>query len=105
MRLLAILLAFALLLAAGPAGADLVLRSHEAGTQLLLLDAPCDDAATLAALNEQWRPRFKNAQLLRRGRLLHAGCWIDEEDNVVLVFPDGPPLKVPRRAFAAVPTI
>lgn len=85
----------------GPVLADLVLKNKENGYELRLLDTPCSHGETLAVLNEEWRPKFKNARILTpKGFIESYGCWIKQGDEtIVLILSDGGALAFKADSF------
>lgn len=100
-------LIIAAVLAVGPAVAgDLVMKNTETGAQMRLLETQCSHGETLAALAEQWRPKFKNMRILSaKGFIEWYGCWIQhDEETVVVVLSDGSQRSFRAAAFSD-PTI
>lgn len=85
---------------------ELVMKNTETGAQMRLLDSQCSHGETLAVLAEQWRPKFKNMRILSaKGFIEFYGCWIQhDEETVVVVLSDGSQRSFRAAAFSD-PTI
>jgi hypothetical protein len=88
-------------LAAGlatPVLAEKVVRSGS--MELRLLDSTCSHAGTLGLIRPEWGPKFKNARLMKDGKIVHYACWILADENTVFImYEDGDYLEIPPHMF------
>lgn len=69
---------------------ELMMRNKENGAELRLYESQCSHAQTMALLNEEWRPKFKNARIRDpQGNILYACRLLVDEETVVLFVQDG----------------
>lgn len=84
-----IAVAIVLMLVAGPARADLVVRNRESGAELRLLDTQCSHGGTLGHIKPEWRAKFKNLRYRGADGQLHYGCWMQRGDTAIVMMEDG----------------
>lgn len=80
------MIAFLLMLAGGGLRAELV--AGHGSSELRLYDSPCVHGATLAALKEEWRPKFHKAIGTVEGKTVF-GCWIEAQEGVLYILMEG----------------
>lgn len=76
----------ALIAAPALAGPPLVYRQGD--NSLTLHDSPCVHGGTLALLAPEWRPKFKKAHTVLKGKTIYA-CWIEEAGLAFVMYEDG----------------
>lgn len=92
-------LVLAALVAASPAFADQVVRNG--GRELRLQDSSCSHGQTLSNIKPEWRDKFKNARLMKDGKIEFYGCWILAEDGLIFVlYEDGDHGEYPAALFS-----
>lgn len=85
-----LLIAAALLCAAGSSYAELMLKSSDGSQELRLYESVCSHAGTLGHIPEEFRDRFKNARIVDpRGTILFYACYATNEELALVIFEDG----------------
>jgi hypothetical protein len=85
-----LLIAAALLCAAGSAHAELMLKSGDGSQELRLYDTACSHAGTLGLIPEEYRKHFKNSRVLdSKGTILIYACHAIIDDQVLVMLEDG----------------
>lgn len=96
MRLLPALI---LLIAAPAFAGDLVLRNKEAGVEVRLTQAPCLSPTVLDGVKAEYLPGLHAARATLTTKVIQ-GCWIEYEDQAVILFENGEQLALPMAAFS-----
>jgi len=85
---------------AGPVYADATMRMVTRDATVILRPEPCTDKKTLSIIEEQYRPMFRAADVIWRGKSLK-GCWMALPEKGVVIMADetGDHGALPMSAF------